>query len=252
MTESAQHRGDYGVDGSFHRVSFGGQVAAYAVVCSALAIFAVIALARGQQFAGVVALVIDAAILSHVALYWHATRRGKFAVWQRIFDRLRLRGDETVLDMGCGRGAVLCAAAKRVPDGFVVGVDLWQADQTDNSADATLANAALEGVADRVEVRTGDMTALPLADGSVDVVVSNLAIHNIPTQEARRQALAEAARVLRPGGRLAIADLWQIRDHAAQLREIGWGDVRWRNLGWRMWYGGPWLATRVVIATKPG
>lgn len=252
MTERARHRGDYGVDGSFHRVSFGGQVIGYAVVCGALAIFAGIALARGRAWAGWVALVLDAIILIHVALYWHATRSGKFAVWQRILDGLRLRGDETVLDMGCGRGAVLCAAAKRVPSGFVVGVDLWQADQTDNSAEATLANAALEGVAERVEVRTGDMTALPLADGSVDVVVSNLAIHNIPSREGRRQALAEAARVLRPGGRLAIADLWQIRDHAAQLREIGWGDVRWRNLGWRMWYGGPWLATRAVIATKPG
>nr|WP_241178606.1 class I SAM-dependent methyltransferase [Mycobacterium sp. P7213] len=154
--------------------------------------------------------------------------------------------------MGCGRGAVLCAAAKRLPDGRAIGVDLWQADQTDNSADATRANAALEGVADRIEVSTGDMTALPLPDASVDLVVSNLAIHNIGSREGRRRALAEAARVLRPGGRLAIADLWEIRRHAAQLREMGWRDVTWRNLGWRMWYGGPWTSTRLVTATKPG
>ncbi|HEU4362409.1 MAG TPA: class I SAM-dependent methyltransferase, partial [Mycobacterium sp.] len=173
-------------------------------------------------------------------------------VWAEILDALHLHGDETVADLGCGRGAVLCAAAKRLPHGRAVGVDLWRADQTGNSADATLANAARENVADRIELHTADMTALPLADSSVDVVVSNLAIHNIPTREGRRRALTEAVRVLRPGGRLAIADLRETRNHAAYLREIGWRDVQHRNLGSRMWYGGPWAATRLVTATKPG
>ncbi|RRR40181.1 class I SAM-dependent methyltransferase [Mycolicibacter terrae] len=252
VAESATRRGDYGIDGSFHRVPLGGQLAVLGLGCAALAIYAGFALARGPHWAAVAAIVLDAGILAQVGLYWHATRAGKFAVWERILDGLRLRGSETVLDMGCGRGAVLCAAAKRLPDGRVIGVDLWQADQTGNSAAATLANAALEGVAERVEVRTGDMTALPLADASVDVVVSNLAIHNIASADGRRQALTEAARVLRPGGRLAIADLWGIRGHATQLREIGWAEVSWRSLGWRMWYGGPWAATRLVTATKPG
>ncbi|MBV8785286.1 MAG: methyltransferase domain-containing protein, partial [Mycobacterium sp.] len=149
------------------------------------------------------------------------------------------------------RGAVLLATAKRLPRGRAIGVDLWQADQTDNSQHATLQNAALENVADRIEVRTADMTDLPLPDGSVDVIVSNLAIHNIPTHAGRQQALDEAIRVLRPGGRLAIADLWETRQHAAHLRELGWPNVRRRNLGWRMWYGGPWFSTRLVVATKP-
>lgn len=95
------------------------------------------------------------------------------------------------------------------------------------------------------------MTALPLPDQSVDVIVSNLAIHNIDGHAGRRLALDEAVRVLRPGGRLAIADLWETRQHAARLRELGWRDVRRRNLGWRMWYGGPWFSTRLVTASKP-
>jgi arsenite methyltransferase len=84
------------------------------------------------------------------------------------------------------------------------------------------------------------------------VIVSSLAIHNIPSHDARRKALDEAIRVLRPGARLVIADLWETNRHAAHLRELGWHNVRRRNLGWRMWYGGPWFATRVVTATKPG
>ncbi|WP_369805775.1 class I SAM-dependent methyltransferase [Mycobacterium sp. 1165178.9] len=108
-----------------------------------------------------------------------------------------------------------------------------------------------ENVADRIELHTADMTALPLPDQSVDVIVSNLAIHNIDGHAGRRLALDEAVRVLRPGGRLAIADLWETRQHAARLRELGWRDVRRRNLGWRMWYGGPWFSTRLVTASKP-
>jgi SAM-dependent methyltransferase len=249
---AANHLGEYGVDGSFHTVSARDQALAFGAGCAALAVWSALSLARGKRRTAALAGTAGAWIVAQLALYIHATRAGKFIVWARILDDLKLRGDETLLDMGCGRGAVLLAAAKRLPRGHAVGVDLWQADQTGNSAQATLANAALEDVADRVEVRTADMTALPLPDNSVDVIVSNLAIHNIGTRDGRRQALREAVRVLRPGGRLAIADLWEIRRHATYLREIGWRNVRHRNLGWRMWYGGPWGATRLVTATKPG
>lgn len=245
------HQGDYGVDGSFHTFSARAQAIGIGAQAAALAVFAGISWASGKRLRAALAAVSCAAVAGAVVLYMYATRAGKFVVWERVLRDLRLAGDETVLDLGCGRGAVLLAAAKRLPRGRAIGVDLWQADQTDNSEQATLGNAVAEDVADSVELHTADITALPLPDESVDVVVSNLAIHNIAGHAGRRHALDEAVRVLRPGGRLAIADLWETRQHAARLRELGWRDVRRRNLGRRMWYGGPWFSTRLVTATKP-
>ena len=99
-------------------------------------------------------------------------------------------------------------------------------------------------------MRTADITALPFDDDSVDVVVSSLVLHNNSIPRARAKAISEAARVLRPGGRLALADIWATRRHVRQLHELGWADARRRGLGWRMWWG-PGLGTHLVTATKP-
>ncbi|MEO5799797.1 MAG: class I SAM-dependent methyltransferase, partial [Gemmatimonadales bacterium] len=124
-------------------------------------------------------------------------------------------------------------------------------DQSGNSPDATQRNAVAEGVADRVELHTGDMTALPFEDNSFDLVVSSLAIHNIGERAGREKAIDEAVRVLRPGGRLMIADIRATGQYQARLAAIGMGDVARRGLGWRFWWSGPWAVTGIVTATKP-
>jgi arsenite methyltransferase len=182
----------------------------------------------------------------------YASRRGKFVVWAELLDRLALRGHERVLDLGCGRGAVLLIAAQRLTTGRAVGVDLWKRhDQSGNSAEATRLNAIAEGVSDRVELHTADITALPFDHGCFDVVVSSVAIHNIKGGDGRGRAIEEAVRVLRPGGRLLIADIWATGRYRAHLSELGMIDVARRGLGWRMWWSGPWLSTHLVTATKP-
>lgn len=185
--------------------------------------------------------------LAFTGIYLHTTLRGKLRIWDQELDQLGLKGDERLLDMGCGRGAVLIDAARRLPAGRAVGVDLWAGkDQSGNSAEATIANAAAAGVSDRVEVRTADMTDLPFTDASFDVVTSAMAIHNIHSPELRYRAVDEAMRVLRPGGQLLIADVWwTARQYAAHL---GRGTLR--RLGPGYWYGGPMLAVTLLHVVK--
>lgn len=185
-------------------------------------------------------------LLGLTGVYLHTTLRGKLRIWERELDRAGLKGDEQLLDLGCGRGAVLIEAAKRLPAGRAVGADLWSKDQSGNRPDATLANASAAGVADRVEVHTADMTDLPFADGSFDVVTSAMAIHNIRSADGRLRAVDEAMRVLRPGGQLLIADLAPMAKRYAA--HIGHGTRR--GLGPGYWYGGPWFGVTLLHASK--
>ena len=103
----------------------------------------------------------------------------------------------------------------------------------------------------RVELHTADISDLPFDRDSFDVVVSNVAIHNINEPARRERAIDEAVRVLRPGGRVLIADLRHGRRYANRLAALGMTNVERRSLGWRMWWGGPWAPTRLVSAEKP-
>jgi arsenite methyltransferase len=172
----------------------------------------------------------------------------KKRVMRSLLDQRNWRGDETVLDVGCGRGLVAVAAARRVPQGRVHGVDIWQAaDLSSNTPLAIRTNAALAGVADRLSIDTGDARELPYPDATFDVVASMTALHNIPDAAGRRKAIAEIWRVLRPGGQALIFDIRHAKTYLQHLRELGAAEivlkgpiVLWGPLGWRF------------SATKPG
>jgi arsenite methyltransferase len=251
-TDLARPRGRYGVDGDYRLIPAPVLLAGYLLLCLAATVLAVLWLAAGRTLPGLGAAVVAVLLIFAGARVRRFSRRGKFEVWARLLTGIGLRGDERVLDLGCGRGAVLLIAAKLVPRGSAVGVDIWRADQTGNSMQATQANADVEGVADRVELHTRDMTDLAFPDESFDLVVSNLAIHNLPDNDARRAAIDEAVRVLRPGGHVVIADLGFTRLYAGRLQQRGMADVRRRDLGWRAWWGLPFFRTHAVTATKPG
>jgi arsenite methyltransferase len=132
-----------------------------------------------------------------------------------------------VLDVGCGRGLMLVGAARRLTTGRAVGIDIWQAaDQSANTADGTLQNAAAEGVSDRVSVQTADMRVLPFGDGSFDVILSHWAVHNVANAADRAQALAEMVRVLRQDGVILLADIEKRAEYLAAFQAMGLRDVR--------------------------
>ena len=140
------------------------------------------------------------------------------------------RGDETVLDVGCGLGVMLIGAAKRLTTGTAAGIDIWKTeDLSGNHPDATLENARREGVADRMTISTADMRQIPFPDGHFDVIVSNAAIHNLSKADQRAAAVREIARVLKPGGACILADVRHEAEYAGVLRAHGVADVKRRD-----------------------
>ncbi|MFI1970663.1 class I SAM-dependent methyltransferase [Streptomyces cinnamoneus] len=227
----------------------------------------VVALAGGAVLAALVALgafvsaapwpfvllpAVAAVVLAGCAAsFLHASLRGKFAVWRELADGLALRGDEDVLDLGCGSGAVLLLIGRRLTTGRALGVDLWRRRDQWRSDPRTLReNAAAGGMGGRVGLCTADVSALPLVDGCFDVVVTSMTVHNVYPLARRRAALAEAVRVLRPGGRLVMVDIWSA-GRARVLVGLGMSAVEARGLGPRMWWCGPFVPTTLVTAVKP-
>ena len=113
-------------------------------------------------------------------------------------DNALIKPGDSVLDVGCGTGEVTLLAKKRAKNGKVYGID--PAPEMITVARKKAARKNLD-----IDFRLGVIEALPFHDGSMDVVTSSLMMHHLP-EDLKVRGLAEIYRVLKPGGRLLIAD----------------------------------------------
>jgi len=151
---------------------------------------------------------------------------GKFRHRDYMLSLHTWRGDENVLDVGCGRGLLLAGAAKRIAalegSGHATGIDVWSnVDMGGNSAAATQHNLELEGVASLCTLVSQPAQEMSFPDATFDVIVSNLCLHNIYDAPTRRQALRQIVRVLKPGGIALISDYKRTGEYADEFRKAG-------------------------------
>lgn len=160
---------------------------------------------------------------------------GKPIVIRELVDHIGLHGSENVLDLGCGTGMLLIEVAKRLSDGHIIGLDIWQTrDQQPNSYTVTLLNANREKVEEKVDLTTGDMRQIPFPDNSFDLVVSSLAIHNVSNKEERKEILREIVRVLKPEGKFSLLDFQFTEEYEEILKNFGCRNVMRSSLDFRM------------------
>ncbi|WP_251861260.1 class I SAM-dependent methyltransferase [Clostridium sp. Marseille-Q2269] len=134
---------------------------------------------------------------------------GRFRHINRILSKVNWTGNENVLDVGIGKGILAIAVAKKLKSGSgkVTGIDIWNSEGIlDKTKYYINQNVELEGVKNKIKVKTQNASALSFEDQSFDIIVSKQCIHNIESAEERKMAILEMLRVLKKGGKLIISD----------------------------------------------
>ena len=195
-------------------------------------------------FFGALLLVLGASLFFTSSLARHREARG-------MIRDLLLGGNELVLDVECGRGHFAVPAAKRLGTGAVVGLDTWNPRRvTGNSPWSLSANALAEGVSDRLRAVKGSPSLMPFADSTFDVAATCLGFPRAGRHEVDG-VVSEMARVLKPGGRLAVLFTGYGRTSPGLFESLGLTEVRISNLRLGVFPGAQRVIARKPVSPRP-
>jgi ubiquinone/menaquinone biosynthesis C-methylase UbiE len=127
-----------------------------------------------------------------------------------ILSYLAWNGKGTILDIGCGSGALVIKLAKKYLEAKIIGIDYWGVEWSYNKEQCQQ-NAALERVSDRIEFLNGSASKLPFENESFDAVVSNFTFHEVKDTKNKRDVIKEALRIVKKGGIFVFHDLFYIK-----------------------------------------
>ena len=167
------------------------------------------------------------AVLFQLLLLAVTNNRARLNARRKMMNSIAWRGDEMILDVGCGNGFLMLEAAKHLTSGKATGIDIWVEDSGGQTGSAVWQNAALEGVKDKVDVQNVDARQMPYASATFDVIMSSLALHHMGSNADRDRALQEMMRVLKPGGTILLYDMFPMVNQAENvMRPRGFGHIQ--------------------------
>lgn len=140
-------------------------------------------------------------------------------VHEYLARHLDWNGKGTLLDIGCGAGALTIRCAKRFPMAEFVGVDYWGKEWS-YAKEQCERNAKVEGVSDRICFKKGDAAKLDFESETFDAAVSNFVFHEVRTQPEKREVVREALRVIKKGGSFAFQDLFEQKQLYGDMEEF--------------------------------
>lgn len=195
----------------------------------------------------IIVILIVLVLLVIAGLYAHTLFYGRSKIWHQIFKELQMAPDAQVADLGLNYAGLFVLIAKQLTaPGKVMGVNIGPEAIAKRERGRIVENR----VADRAQIVNGDLLNLPLSSRSFDYVLSSFAFHGVKPAINRGRAIQEAGRILKPDGQLIIVDFGSLDEYATLLHNIGFQNVRVVSTGWIGWWGGPWLPTKALVASR--
>lgn len=140
-------------------------------------------------------------------------------IYNLILQRVQVKAQASVLDIGSGNGVLAIKLAQLQPNADVTGIDYWGQDW-EYSKSVCEKNARVADVEGRVHFQKGDAAALPFPDGTFDAAISNLTFHEVKSVADKRAVLQEALRVVKPGGTFAFVDYFYDEQYYGRVPEF--------------------------------